>query len=311
MNIRLKISVLLFAAFSVAFLSCKDDNTNNTQQPVKETLLSGEINLLVDNSVQPVTEDVVAVFHSIYPNAKITQINKTDKEVIEALHNNVANVAVMPRELTESEEAYFNEKKITPTVTQFATDAIALITNSKSTDTVIDIKEVIKVLQGKESSKINRLVFDNAGSGTAGYLLNLAGAERMPDKGVFSVKSNEEVIKYIHDNAGAVGVIGVNWLLQPPPHLLSYVKNVSVLAVNNVKGESDETKYYKPSQSNIALGLYPLARKVYVLNYQGKNGLGMGFATYISAFEGQRIILKSGLLPVKIPSRQISVRNEL
>jgi phosphate transport system substrate-binding protein len=48
-------------------------------------------------------------------------------------------------------------------------------------------------------------------------------------------------------------------------------------------------------------------RKLYVLNYSNKNGLGMGFATYIGAFEGQRIILKSGLLPVEIPSREINV----
>lgn len=311
MNLKIKIFILLLLVVPAAFLSCKDDKADGTQQPVKETILSGEINLLVDNSLQPIAEDVLAVFHNIYPNAHITQINKTDREVVESLHNNVANVAIMPRQLTDDEEKYFKDKKITPKATQFATDAIAFITNTRSTDTVIDIHEIINVLQGKESSKISRLVFDDVNSGTAGYLLNLAGAENMPNKGVFSVKSNEEVIKYIHDNAGAIGVIGVNWLLQPPPKLLNYVKNIRVLAVNNVKSDDGEKKYYKPSQSNIATGLYPLTRKVYVLNYQGKKGLGMGFATYISAFDGQRIILKSGLLPVKIPSRQISIRNEL
>jgi phosphate transport system substrate-binding protein len=48
-----------------------------------------------------------------------------------------------------------------------------------------------------------------------------------------------------------------------------------------------------------------------MLNYQGKAGLGMGFASFIAGEIGQRIILKSGLVPVKIPSRNIIVRKEI
>ncbi len=305
----LKIPLLLFTFF-LFLISCKDDKDKSDVQPARETILSGNINILVDNSVQPIAEDVIAVFGSIYKNAVITQINKPEKELIDLMHNDVASVAVMPRELTESEAQHFKDKKITPKITEFATDAIAFITNERSADTIIDVQEVLKVLQGKES-KIKNLVFDNVASSTAQYLLNLAGEENMPQNNVYSVKSNEELIKYIHDNAGAVGVIGINWLLQPPPQISDYVKKIKVLAVNDVKPDADGEGYYKPSQSNIARGLYPLTRKLYVLNYQGKNGLGMGFATYISAFEGQRIILKSGLLPVEIPYREISVRNEL
>jgi phosphate transport system substrate-binding protein len=128
---------------------------------------------------------------------------------------------------------------------------------------------------------------------------------------VYSLKTNEEVIKYVHDTPGAVGIVGVNWLSQPTPSLAGIVSDITVLAVDNVKTDKGEKKYYKPSQSNIATGSYPLIRKLYVLNYSGKDGLGMGFATYIGAFEGQRIILKSGLLPVEIPTREIEVRNEL
>ena len=58
-------------------------------------------------------------------------------------------------------------------------------------------------------------------------------------------------------------------------------------------------------------GLYPLKRPIYLLNYQGKNGLGMGFASFVAGDIGQRIILKSGLLPVRIPSRELNVRKEI
>jgi phosphate transport system substrate-binding protein len=48
-----------------------------------------------------------------------------------------------------------------------------------------------------------------------------------------------------------------------------------------------------------------------LLNYQGYQGLGMGFASFIGGEIGQRIILKSGLVPVRIPGRNIKIRKEI
>jgi phosphate transport system substrate-binding protein len=92
--------------------------------------------------------------------------------------------------------------------------------------------------------------------------------------------------------------------------MTKYVSGITVLAVDNVKIDNGVKKYYMPTQSNIATGSYPLTRKLYVLNYSNRDGLGMGFATYIGAFEGQRIVLKSGLLPVEMPSREVNIADE-
>jgi phosphate transport system substrate-binding protein len=48
-----------------------------------------------------------------------------------------------------------------------------------------------------------------------------------------------------------------------------------------------------------------------LLNFQGGKGLGMGFASYIAGENGQRIILKSGLSPIKFPSREINVKGSI
>src|SRR5690606_4373515 len=157
-------------------------------------------------------------------------------------------------------------KNIKPRATEFAVDAIALITNSKAADTVVNLEEVLKVLQGRPSDKVKRLVFDNPASSTVQELLRLAGVAKVPQNGVYAVKSNEEVIRYVHDNNGAIGIVGVNWLLQPPAGLTQYIDNITVLGVDNVKIDKAEKKYYKPNQDNIATGSYPLTRKLYVLN---------------------------------------------
>jgi len=44
---------------------------------------------------------------------------------------------------------------------------------------------------------------------------------------------------------------------------------------------------------------------------QGYNGLGMGFASFITGEIGQRIITQSGLAPIREPSRNIRIRNQI
>lgn len=309
--IRFTASLLLLAIVFGAFYSCTKKATAEGKEVAEENLIIGSNTIWVDNTIQPIIEDELAVFHSIYDRAHITQVNKTENELLNAFAKDSAKILVMARKLTAAEEASITKAGLVAQVTPFATDAIALITNKKAADTVMNLEEVFNVLQGKESAKIKSIVFDNANSSTIQYLLKQAGVKNLPSANVYSLKTNEEVIKYVNNNAGSIGIVGVNWLLQPPLELTQIVENIQVLAVDNVKIDKRVKKYYSPSQSNIATGSYPLTRKLYVLNYQGKQGLGMGFANYISAPDGQRIVLKSGLLPETIPTREIEVRNEL
>jgi phosphate transport system substrate-binding protein len=159
-------------------------------------------------------------------------------------------------------------------------------------------------MQGKQNSSIKGLVFDNPNSSTVRYMNNLAGIKAIPEKGVYSFKTNQEVIKFVSQNEGMIGVLGVNWLSQPMPTMQEYVEKVNVLGVKGLSGGN----YFIPSQNNIAEGKYPLARDLYIINGQGYSGLGMGFASFVAGDIGQRIILKSGLLPVRIPGRKINIR---
>lgn len=301
-----KIIASLFI-IALAF-SCKDEKAAAAKK-IEETLTSGTTTILVDNTVEPAVDDVLQVFHSVYPRAHVTLVNKSETEVVKDLVENKAGVAVMSRLLTDEENAYFVKRKITPQITQFASDAVAFITNKAAKDTVVELNEILKLVKGQTSDKVQKLVFDNANSSTVDVLLNIAGVKQLPSQNIYSLKTNEEVIRYVHDNPGSIGVVGVNWLSQPSAEMSKIVSDITVLAVDNVKIDKSVKRYYKPTQSNIATSSYPLIRKVYVLNYSGRDGLGMGFATYIGAFEGQRIILKTGLLPIKLPYREIEVTN--
>lgn len=299
-----KISKFFVLGFvSVLFVMCnKSDQSKND----KETILKGSATIYVDETLTPIIEDQVAVFESKY-DAKIKLVPKSESELVVSLVKEKSGIAILSRNLTLNENKIFEQKKITPKITKFATDAIAFISNKSNKDTLIELKSVIEFMQGKQSAKIKGLVFDNPNSSTVRLMSELAKVNKIPEKGVYSFKTNEEVIKFVAKNEGMIGVIGLNWLTQPMPDMQEFVDKVNVLSVKGSKSNN----YYFPSQNNIAEGKYPLARDLYIINAQGFSGLGMGFSSFVAGDIGQRIILKSGLLPVMMPSRKINIRNKI
>jgi len=290
--------------FVFLFAMCNQKSKNETD---KETILKGSMDITVDETVKPIVEDQVAVFEGTYYGAKISVKPKSEAELINDLLNQKAKVAVTTRDLTQEEKDRFVKSKINPRVTPFATDAIAFISSKSNNDTLIALKTVIDFLQGKTDAKIKGLVFDNPNSSTVRYMKELAKVKDFPVKDVFSFKTNDEVIKFVSENDGMIGVVGVNWLSQPSPNMIDVVKKINVLSV---KGLNDD-KYYSPTQNDLAEQKYPLARDLFIINCQGYTGLGMGFASFISGDIGQRIVLKSGLLPVRTPGRKLKIRSQI
>lgn len=304
MKMMIKINKVLVLFFVCClFLMCNQKEQNNTN---KESILKGSATVFVDETLTPIIEDQVAVFESNY-DAKIKIISKSESEVVISLFKEKSGIAILTRNLTIDENKIFEQKKITPKITKFAIDAIAFISNKSTNDTLIDLQQVVEFMKGNQSATIKGLVFDNPNSSTVRYMNTLSGIKSIPEKGVYSFKSNQEVIKFVAENKGMIGVIGVNWLSQPMPDMQEYVDKVNVLSVKSLSGGN----YYSPSQNNIAEGKYPLARDLYIINGQGYAGLGMGFASFVAGDIGQRIILKSGLLPVRVPGRKFNIRNEV
>ncbi len=293
-----KLSLFILFLVAVLVFACNQISDKNA----KETILKGSTIIYVDETLAPIIEDQVSVFENEY-EAKVTLVAKSESETVNSLFKEEAAIAILSRNLSAEELKIFKQRKINPKTTVFATDAIAFIANKNNKDTLVALQDVISFMQGKPVASIKGLVFDNLNSSTVRYMNSLAGINAIPEKGVFSFKSNDEVIKYVSENDGMIGVVGVNWLSQPLPAMQTYVDNLTTLGVKGLKSDN----YYIPSQNNIAEGKYPLARDLYIINCQGFSGLGMGFASFVAGDVGQRIILKSGLLPVRIPTRKFTI----
>ncbi|MCG2609892.1 substrate-binding domain-containing protein [Flavobacterium sp. SM15] len=300
---------LVIALTSIAVVGCKDKET--TAAKLNETAVTGSTTVLVDETVFPIVEDLAILFENEYKRVKLKLVSKPENEILKIIHENKGQIAIMSRSLDSSEISYFNNtKKVYPRITEFAVDAITFIGNKKAQDSTLTLNEVISIMKGEKTKGNKSLVFDNPNSSTVRELKKLAGVDTLPQENVFSVNSNKEVIKYVTEHEGAVGVLGVNWIFQPTEDLQPYLDKIQVLGVENVKVK-EKNRFIKPNQTNIADGSYPVTRKLYLLNFQGSTGLGMGFASYIAGQQGQRIILKSGLIPSRFPTRKIELRSEI
>ncbi|MBK0381565.1 substrate-binding domain-containing protein [Pedobacter sp. SD-b] len=262
----------------------------------------GNATMVADESLYPIVDDEYQIFSNDYKRANINIIYKPLTDALDLFTSDSIDVAILPRKLSEKEAKSYLDKNIIIRYTKFAIDGIALITGKNNPDSLITVTELKDALSGN-SKKNTPIVFDNPKSSTVEYLMSLTGVKTFP-KNVYALKSNKEVIKYIVKNPNAIGIVSVAWMKRPTQDIAADVEKTRFIAV---KGEGKT--YEKPTQSNLKVDNYPLIRDLYIINCQGRAGLGTGFAAFVASELGQRIILKSGLAPDSLPSRQIKIRN--
>lgn len=275
----------------------------------KEDILIGELNVVVDETVLPLIKEQEEVFLSAYPNTKLNIIAKPELLAVRELLSKTAGVAILARELNEMEYDYFKKRSITPRVFPVWTDAIVVVANTKQPDTTVTISYLVQAMKG-ESVDQRKIVFDNLNSSTFRHLKELGKLEKVSANFVEGQESSEKVLEAVANDPNKLGILGFNMYLD----LITSFRakdDIRILSVKNTVGDSADNIYYQPNQSTIAAEQYPLRRVFYVQNYQPNLGLGIGFSAFLTGDRGQRIVLKSGLVPADMPGRDIIIRDEI
>lgn len=270
-----------------------------------QDILTGSMDVVVDESVIHLLTEQVDVFHSDYVNSRISLVAQPERVAINTLLQGKATVAILTRVLTDEESAGFKQRSVTPRVFPVAYDGIVLVTNKSSQDSLISIADIKAYLNG-QSVTGKKLVFDNVNSSALRFLKDLSELERVVSTHVQAADSIEEVFRMVSESDNQIGVMSLNQYLAHRESL-DIADNIRILGVKN----EGDGQYYKPSQSSLAEGTYPLKQQVYVLNYQPNLGLGIGFSAFLTGDRGQRIVLRSGILPAKMPGRELIIRDEL
>ena len=289
-----RLIILSIGVFMTWF--CLPGCKNKTNDPL-DTTKTGTIHISVDESFKPVIEEQIKVFEKSFPGAEIIAHYKTEADCFKDLYKDSTNrMIIVTRGLTAEEDRYFKDSlQYLPHWDNIANDAITVIVNSKSNDTLFTTDRLKKQLTGL----VNRdqiVVFDglNATS-TVRYALDSILKGQKFDTGVVkAVKSSREVINYVAANANAIGFVGISWIGNPEDSAqVNMLKKVKIGYVScNVCAD---TPFVKPMQVSILTRRYPLVRGLYYILKENYNGLGTGFINFLKYERGQLIFKRAYL----------------
>lgn len=289
------LSFLTYAFFiSALLMACEDSATSGGP---KDTLSTGNIDIAVDETYQPVIEEEVKVFSSLYPEAKITAHYKPESEVIRDFLEGKARLILVTRPLTKEEEAYCEQKKIVPSRLDIAKDAIAVVTHPGSKDTALSITQIKGILSGEFENNKYKVVFDRQGSSTVRFLQDSVLKGKKLGSNIFAANGNSEVIDYVLKNEHTIGFVGLSYVSDTMDSTSeAFTTKVKVAALMN-----DSTgEFYQPYQAYIALKLYPLSRKLMYIKNETYPGLGSGFANFLASDKGQLVLAHARLFPLRM-----------
>jgi len=296
------------------FLSCSSKGS----KPTDETPTRGNIKIGVDDSYQLLLDTEIYTFQSIYKYARINPVYTNEQEVIELFLKDSLQNIIINRPLNEKEKEYLTSQQYIPRSTKMAYDGLAFIVNNQNPDSFLTFLQIKKMFSGENDSweKINKsspiqdikVVFDNKKSGNVRYLLEKFNLKDTLPSYCQAVSTNAEVVNYVEKHTNAIGVVSVNWISDKHDSIShTFLKKVKVVAVSPVY---DEENYVRPYQAYIADQSYPFVREVYYISRETFSGLGSGFASFMAGEQGQRIILKSKLVPATMPIRFVKISNE-
>lgn len=301
------LSVLFLSVFLL--LSCEENKKLLTDTPT-----SGRINVLVDETYKPIMDSEVMVFEAQYPEAKINLIYKPALDVIDQFNNDSIRLVItsMPIDSAYLFE-YYKKHDYFPKTTILAKDAVALIANNQKKGMKITVPEFAKICRGEItdysqlqncnlSGKIT-LVFDNPKSSTVQFIQDSILKGGAISNGAYAQKTNTEVIEYVQKNPNAIGVIGANWISDhSDEETISFSKDIYPVEVGL---DEKSIHFYAPHPGYIATHMYPMRRYMNATLKEGGAALGRGFVNFMCDEIGQRIVLKSGIVPAKVLTRVV------
>ena len=276
-----------------------------------------DVAIAVDETFRPIIEEEMFVFNAKYPEAVLKAKYMPETDAINYMLQDSVRMIIATRPFTQKErDDVMHAYKMPVQQKAFAYDAIALIINRENVDSLISVSEIEKIMTGrltdwnelqhaKSRGKIE-VVFDNANSSTVRFIRDsvCAGAELKGN--IKEAKTNKNVIDYVSQTPGAMGIIGVDWLRNKLDSTnLTFDERIRVMCVG-YSAVTTEDNCFQPVQYYIATGQYPLTRTLYMITSDPRpRSMGMYFYHFVSDQDGQLIIAKSSQL---LPHMQVQVR---
>lgn len=302
---------------------------------------SGTDYVFCDDGFRHILDEEIQAFEFTYPNATIMPIYTSEQACIDSLMADNCQSIIVTRDLTKEEKAHIkSQNRRIAKSNCIAVDAVALIVNKDNPVSQLSMDEIRDILTGKitkwsqlmanDTTQI-KVVFDSEGSSTVSYMRDkfLPAGKKITDYiKPYAQKNNAAVFDIVKKDPNVIGIISVSWLgndlsvAQQVPmdkRMEDYAnendsintaltEEVNIIKVSNPNEDNDfNMTAYKPYQLYINSGEYPLFRKVWMISTASNSTVLHSFYTFVTGFVGQKIIIKSGIMPYHINSRVVQL----
>lgn len=269
-----------------------------------DTATSGTIHISADESFKPVIDSQIKVFESQKPDAKILVDYKPEADCLRDLNNDSVRMVIVTRGLKDDEVKTLTSKySFKPSFGPLAFDAIAVVVNGQSKDTLFTMQDIRGMVRGISGFKYKVLLDGTSATSTVRFVVDSLLKGDPMSKNVVAATNSEGVIDYVSKNTDAIGLVGVSWIGNKEDSTqLSFLKKVKIA---KIECRGCNGIYVDPVQYNIAEKRYPMVRPLYYILKENYDGLGNGFANFLIYEKGQKIFSRAYLLPARM---QFSVR---
>lgn len=293
------------------------EGCNVAQDKQAESITSGTLRLGVDESYSLLMDTEVFTYTHLNKYASIQSQTAPEADIIELLLSDSIQAAVIGRGLTDEEMAFFKSKQRLPESHLIAKDGIALIVHPNHADSVVHIDKLKGLFTGTDSlwsqlqsngeNRAVKVVFDHPGSCNARTIKEKFGINQLPSW-CYSEQTTEQVIEFVHNNPGSLGVISLSWISDEQDSVCSaYRKLIRPLGIVDPSNVVKPEMARRPFQAYVFDGSYPLRRDVYYIRTGLRGTLGTGFANHLVGEKGQLIIHKMGMVAAKTPNRTVKI----
>ena len=283
----------------MAMLSLPACNDDKKTQGARDTTTSGTIHISADESFKPVIDSQIQVFESQHPEAKIIVDYKPEAECLRDLNNDSTRLVIVTRGLSREEQNILKDTlRFNVSFGPIAYDAIAVIVNNKSKDTLMTMEDIRSLVKGTSGYSYKVVMDGTTATSTVRFVLDTLLKGEPMGKNISAAKNSEGVIDYVANNTDGVGFVGVSWIGNPEDtSQLSFLQKVKIV---KIECRGCAGTYVVPVPYNIATSRYPMVRPLYYILKENYSGLGSGFVNFLIYEKGQKIFNRAYLLPARM-----------
>lgn len=223
---RTALKIVAFVMVAVT-LSC---GGGGKQYDYSDTPVKGKITISVDESFKPIVDALIQVYESNNDSTKINVEYKPESECIKDLWNDSIRMVISTIKLSDSQmQSVIDSMHVVVNQLPIARDAVAVIANPASKDTLLTMAEIKMILTGTYTQPLVPVVDGLQATSTIRFLMDSVLQGRQLTAKAMGASTSDSVINYVSKNPNAIGFIGVSWIgNQDDAQQLSFLKKLKL-----------------------------------------------------------------------------------